>query len=69
MKKPQLPGKIRLHGELYQATVLQLVEADEDGTPRVLRVLRDHEAVHLEGGERFFVVFATDAIHTPKPRN
>lgn len=48
----QLPGGVKFH-----AVVLQVIERDETGEPRTFRLLRDHESVHIEGGEEFYVVY------------
>lgn len=62
-KKPVRPTKIQLPGGLkFHAVVLQTVERDEDGSPRLFRLLRDDESVHLEGGEEFWVVYGHEAL-------
>lgn len=62
MKGKKKPGAIIVNGERYPATVLQAIEHDEDGTPRTFRLLHDDESVHLDGGEKFWVVFAPPAM-------
>ncbi len=62
MAKRKLPATVAICGEKHAATVLQVVESDEDGTPRVLRLLRDDERVNLQGGEQFWVVYAPAAM-------
>lgn len=52
----------KIQGSVYRATVLQVMERDNDGTPRTFRLLRDDESVNLEetpeGQRAFEVVFA-----------
>ena len=52
----------RIQGTVYRATVLQVIECDNDGTPRTFRLLRDDESVDLtetpEEQRAFEVVFA-----------
>lgn len=53
-------------GKPYRPTVLQVIERDEDGTPRVFRLLRDDEEVDLKStppSQRAFeVVFAREDL-------
>ena len=58
--------KILVGRDVYHACVLQVIEEDPDGSPRVLRVLRDDETVRLEGGEKFHIVFALPGLSRRK---
>ena len=66
MAKSSKPGAIIVGGERWGATVLQVVDRDPDGSPRTLRLLRDDESVKVEGGEEFFVVYASPALRKRK---
>lgn len=60
------PNVIRIGKDDYVATVLMVMEDGPDGTPRVVEVMRDEEAVNLAGGERFWVVYAPKAMRKPR---
>lgn len=58
-KRPRSkPGSTSIGGEIHVATVLQVTEFDDDGSPRSFRLMRDDERVRIEGGENFWVVYA-----------
>jgi len=56
--KPSQPGAIDVAGERHVATVLHVIERDEQGRPTTCRILRDDESIKIEGGEQFLVVYA-----------
>lgn len=57
------PGAIIVAGERWTPAVLQVVDRDDNGAPRTFRAMRHDESVHIEGGEAFFVVYASPAFH------
>jgi hypothetical protein len=50
-RKP--PDTMWIGGIKHKLVVFQITESDELGRPLVMRILKDEESVHLEGGEKF----------------
>lgn len=44
--------------ERYYATVLKVIEKNEDGSPKLLEVFKEDDVATLEGGEHFWIVYA-----------
>lgn len=61
--KPKKPSCIQLPNNVkFYPVVLQVVEKDEDGSPRMMRLLKDTESVKIEGGEEFWIVYGPDEL-------
>lgn len=55
MRKP--PDATWIAGKKHKHVVFQITEVDELGRPLLMRLLRDEESVHLEGGEKFMTAY------------
>jgi len=53
-----------IQGKPYKPLVLEVIEKDPDGTPRVFKALYDDETVPTRDGMEFHVVFARTNLRT-----
>lgn len=58
---------LKFKGEKYAATVMQVVEKDADGKPRMLRLLYPEEKVSAENEPEFIVGFIKPRVLEPSP--
>lgn len=58
---------LKFKGEKYAATVMQVMEKDPDGKPRVLRVLYPEESVSTLNEPEFIVGFVKPRVLEPNP--
>ena len=59
MSKPRV---IEVYDDRFIATVMQVLERDEEGRPRVLRAMYEGETAKLEGGEEFTVAYVNEVM-------
>jgi hypothetical protein len=60
------PRAIVVDGESWPVHVLQVVETNDDGSPKFLRVIKSSESVRIVGGESFFTVYGPPALSKPR---
>ena len=46
----------------YVLRVLQVVSTHDDGTPDVVRLVRDTDTVNLKGGEEFYTCYVDGTV-------
>lgn len=56
--KPKMPAVLSLNGEPYVPVVLLIHTKFPDGTPALMKRIRDDDKIELAGGEEFMIGYA-----------
>jgi len=63
-----IPRTKTVRGDVYVASVFQILSEDALGRPKDLKMIHEEETVHLDGGEKFLVSYVLELFtkpHTP----
>ncbi len=60
-KPPKKPSGIKFaDGDRYVPCVMQVIDSEPDGRPRLLRMLYEDESVEIGGGEKFIIPYVDE---------
>ena len=60
-----LPRTKTVRGDVYVASVFQILSEDTLGRPKDLKMIHEEETVHIEGGEKFLVSYVLKVFTEP----
>jgi hypothetical protein len=61
---PSKPGRIKIGGDTYVATVMKINSKYPDGTPKELTLIRDEDTVKLSEGDEFTIPYFLKSMKT-----
>ncbi len=61
-QKPSKPALLNLGGEAYVPVVLLIHTKFPDGTPALMKRIRDGDSIDLAGGEEFMIGYAPKSM-------
>lgn len=63
--KPSKPKVLNLNGEAYVPVVLLIHTKHPDGSPALMKSIRDDDTIELAGGEEFMIAYAPRSMVKP----